>query len=390
MNRSRSTPTGGRADISEHRAAIQELKPAHIAERDRKLKETQEGAVAAERRATQLEEEAEAAKKKAEAARSEAKYKRKEADELDREILEAIRKEKIEADRRREEREERAAAVALQKEYEEAKRDRAAYKKDQAAGERRDRVQENTSPSQASSSRNPSKPPVPRPSSSGPTVLTRRTTELRPRSRPDIIASFDWNDTVAIPDNGRNNRYAKLHVPEEHNKYLEELLKRGIKLNVVSFAVKRAEEVKADIRSWKLYQQLNHWTVLNQRSGDSFHREFTDHNTGPGYTSGGKDKYLASRGIRLHVDDSEEICSACERQGIYTVRIKTQKEQHPLRRDTSTRHWDFNLGIVEGLPAAIDLIIRELDKDKSKFEVTDPFWNRKLWVKFPYRYQDER
>ena len=209
------------------------------------------------------------------------------------------------------------------------------------------------------------------------------------RDQVEVILTIDYNDTLAVPDPACRSGRPPLIIPQSHTDIIKQVLKRGVKVVVLSFAVKRANEVKRAIRNWELYDQLHFVDIVNQRSGSSFYRDFVDDDhRDPGYTSGGKDFYLASRGWVTIVDDSDEVTTACERQGIQTYRIRTQREDHPKRPAETQGHWAYNRGIFSGFCSAIEAFIDDIDKNRHQFATYRSFWNPRKYVKWQYRHSN--
>ena len=222
-----------------------------------------------------------------------------------------------------------------------------------------------------------------------PQELRQTTPATSSSATPDFVLTIDYNDTLAIPNPKSRERRPELIIPREHTEAVRKVLRRGINVVVLSFAVKKANEVARSVRNWELFKDLYDFQIVNQRSGSSFWREFVDDdNRHPGYTSGGKDNYLATRGWVAIIDDSDEITTACERQGIQTYRIKTAREDHPKRAGENQNHWQLNRGIFDSFPQAVDSFLADFDRNRLHFRTCKPFWSSSKFVKWKFRYQD--
>ena len=393
---------------------VSENLPAHLKERQKRIDQVQQQAKEAKEVYDLLSEEAEVAatvaakvQAKAEEAKIHYEIAQEEADLLDKHFLEALRKEQQQKAIRADLQIEKHKAARLQEEFRLQAEQRGQAKREAAQVRRREASAASVSASgrslvprrkpespqqqgQRSYSSGARRQPSTRASASAGEDFSDFDPESERSSRTftecPVVLSLDWNDTLAVPDPD-SHRGKSLYVPYSHNEVCEKALAAGIQLQVLSFVVQRLDETRKAVRNWRLYPKIRSFQNCNQRSGYPFWRDHRDtDNPGGGYTSGGKDKLLAEAGIVLHIDDDEEVCSACERQGIFTCRIRTHKNEHPKREQEDTSHWEYNLGVFDDFVEAVETVIYQVKLQRKTFALTTPFWDRHRWVKYPHRY----
>ena len=133
---------------------------------------------------------------------------------------------------------------------------------------------------------------------------------------PAIVVAFDFHNTLE----GWRHRDQRFPIAGSVTNAVQSVIDETVAVEVVSFAIERAQDVLDTLSRWPVFEYLRNVTVLNQRWGAPYEREGE-------ITTGGKDFYLASAGIKVLFDDNPSICSACEAQGILCYRVKAPNYQ---------------------------------------------------------------
>ena len=135
------------------------------------------------------------------------------------------------------------------------------------------------------------------------------------------VVSLDYNKVLNRESSWREGiNYRRIYQPisESISQAVEDLLDAGLQIVICSFAVDRAESVLQELTSWRLWDRVSDTFITNQRYGAPYPRDGIQ-------TSGGKDFFLGTRGIRHHVEDNSNICKAAEAQGITCYRVNPEQ-----------------------------------------------------------------
>ena len=176
--------------------------------------------------------------------------------------------------------------------------------------------------------------------------------EEEPKRR--IGVAFDYHNTLDI----WRSRDQKFPIPGSITTAVESVIEEGVEVGILSFAVDRAKSVYDTLAHWQLFEFLKDIVVTDQRFGAPYSRDGN-------LTQGGKDYHLASKGVNVLFDDSANICTACEAQGIVVYRIDPPDDP----RTHGTHH---SYRTVED---AIAAFLSHLKQNPEPFYRREPFFD---------------
>ena len=178
--------------------------------------------------------------------------------------------------------------------------------------------------------------------------------EIKEEPQPSIRVAFDYHYTLET----WRSRDQRFPIPGSVTNAVQAVIDEGIEVEVISFAIERAEEVFNTLTRWPIFEYLADITVTDQRFGAPYKREGT-------LTQGGKDFHLANKGIPVLFDDSPNICAACEAQGLIVYRVDPPNEPNAHGSQHSYR-------TVED---AIAAFLSHVKQNPAAFYRRDPFFD---------------
>ena len=177
--------------------------------------------------------------------------------------------------------------------------------------------------------------------------------------------------TAAIDFHGVLKPEDKRHIPVENLELAQRLIEEAVDAFVLSYAIDRADDVRREVQESGLSTITGNAVIINQKKGPPYWRHFVDsENREPGYTSGGKDFYVANHGVKVLFEDRADIALAAERQGCIVYRIRSERDRHqnhPLAFDT--------------FGEAARAFLQHLEKDRAKFVATGRYWDEAKHVR---------
>ena len=176
-----------------------------------------------------------------------------------------------------------------------------------------------------------------------------------------VCVALDFNGCVKPDD--------KKHIPVAHINAIQRLQEdANVDPFILSFVIDRKEETCREVSESGLEAITGQAVCVNQKIGSPYWRNFTDSSdSGAGYTSGGKDYYLSTKGFKVLIEDRADIAKACERQGVIVYRVRSERDRHhnhPLAFDTFTE--------------ALQALTRDILNSRQRYMQTTSYWNQRI------------